>query len=140
MSVLPEGAFGERVARRLREAYVIWLTTVANDGTPQPNPVWFIWDGADSMVVYNRADSHRMAHIATRPQIALHLDGNGRGGDVVVLAATAHRDPELPAPHENAEYLAKYADGMMRVSGSLEQFSVDYSVPLRIQIRRIRGF
>jgi PPOX class probable F420-dependent enzyme len=139
MSVLPEGPFGERVARRLRESYAIWLTTVANDGTPQPNPVWFIWDGDDSVLVYNRADAHRLAHIEARPRIALHLDGNGRGGDIVVLAATARRDPDAPAPHENPDYLAKYRDGMTRVSGSPERFSVDYPVPLRIRIRRIRG-
>jgi hypothetical protein len=40
-SVLPDPAtpFGERVARRLREEAVIWLTTMGADGTPQPNPV-----------------------------------------------------------------------------------------------------
>ena len=140
MSVLPDGQFGERVAQRLRDSYAIWLSTVANDGTPQPNPVWFIWDGDDSLVVYNRPDAHRLVHIDARPNVALHLDGNGRGGDVVVLAATAQRAPELPPPHESQEYLAKYGSGMERVSGSAEQFSVDYSVPLRITIRRIRGF
>lgn len=140
MGIIPGGAFGERVTRRLREAYVIWLTTVGNDGTPQPNPVWFVWDGADSILTYSRADAHRLAHIDARPRIALHLDGNGRGGDVAVLAATARREPDAPAPHENPDYLAKYADGMRRVSGSLERFSLDYPVPLRIQIRRIRGF
>jgi hypothetical protein len=35
----------DRVAQRLREDAVIWLTTVAANGTPQPNPVWFLWDG-----------------------------------------------------------------------------------------------
>ena len=139
MTVIPGGAFGEHVAKRLREAYVIWLTTVGNDGTPQPNPVWFLWDGADEILTYNRADAHRLAHIEARPHIALHLDGNGRGGDIVVLAATAGRAPDAPAPHENPEYLAKYGDGMARVSGSPERFSVDYPVPLRIRIRRIRG-
>jgi PPOX class probable F420-dependent enzyme len=140
MSVLPAGAFGDRVRSRLRDAYAIWLTTVGDDGTPQPNPVWFIWGGDDSIVVYNRPDAHRLAHIDARPRIALNLDGNGRGGDIVVLAAIAERAPELPPPHENPDYVAKYADGMSRVSGSLEQFSADYGVPLRIAIRRIRGY
>jgi PPOX class probable F420-dependent enzyme len=139
VSPLPGGAFGERVRARLRDSYVIWLTSVGDDGTPQPNPVWFLWDGADSVLVYNRADAYRLAHIDARPNIALHLDGNGRGGDIVVLAATARRAPEAPAPHENPDYVAKYGDGMTRVSGGLEQFSADYPVPLRIEIRRIRG-
>jgi PPOX class probable F420-dependent enzyme len=140
MSVLPDGPFGERVARRLADSYAVWLTTVAKDGTPQPNPVWFLWDGAASILVYNRRDAHRLAHIAANPNISLHLDGNGRGGDVVVLAATARLDPDAPAPHENPDYVAKYGDGMKRVSGGLEQFSAEYGVPLRIDILRIRGF
>jgi PPOX class probable F420-dependent enzyme len=139
VSTIPAGAFGDRVRARLRDAYVIWLTTVGADGTPQPNPVWFLWDGADSILVYNREHAHRLAHIDARPRIALHLDGNGRGGDIVVVAGTARRSPDDPAPHENPEYVAKYADGMTRVSGSLAAFSADYPVPVRVQIDRIRG-
>jgi PPOX class probable F420-dependent enzyme len=139
MSVLPEGAFGERVAARLRDGYAIWFTTVGADGTPQPNPVWFLWDGDASVLVYNRADAHRLAHIDAQPNVALHLDGNGRGGDIVVLSGTARRAPELPAAHENPDYVTKYGDGMRRVSGSLEQFAQDYSVALLVDIRRIRG-
>lgn len=37
--------FGRRVRERLTEESVAWLTTVGRDGTPQPNPVWFLWDG-----------------------------------------------------------------------------------------------
>jgi PPOX class probable F420-dependent enzyme len=139
MSVVPGGAFGERVRSRLRDDYAIWLTTVGADGTPQPNPVWFLWDGADSIVVYNRSDAHRLVHIDARPQIALHLDGDGRGGNIVVVSAIARRDPDLAAAHENPAYLAKYGDGMARVSGSAARFADDYSVPLHIEIRRIRG-
>ena len=139
MSLLPGGQFGERVARRLREEYVVWLTTVGADGTPQPNPVWFVWDGDASVTVYNRPDAHRLGHLEANPNLALHFDGNGRGGDVVVLAARARRAAELPPPHENADYLAKYRDGMRRVSGSEAQFAEDYSVPLVIELRRVRG-
>ncbi len=47
---LPSTPFGARVAQRLREEHLIWLTTVGADGTPQPNPVWFLWDGASVLV------------------------------------------------------------------------------------------
>lgn len=45
--VLPDAdsEFGQRVRARLRDEQVIWFTTVGADGTPQPNPVWFIWQG-----------------------------------------------------------------------------------------------
>jgi PPOX class probable F420-dependent enzyme, Rv3369 family len=139
MSALPGGAFGERVGRRLREDYAIWLVTVGADGTPQPNPVWFLWDGADSVLVYNRSDANRLPHVAARPNVALLLDGDRRGGDVVVLAGTAERAADVPPPDENPDYLAKYEAGMTRVSGSPAAFSAAYPVPLRIAIRRIRG-
>ena len=45
MTVLPDAGtpFGDRVRERLVDEQVIWLTTVGADGTPQPNPVWFLW-------------------------------------------------------------------------------------------------
>ena len=36
--------FGLRAKKHLEEEYFIWLTTVSSDMTPQPRPVWFIWD------------------------------------------------------------------------------------------------
>lgn len=139
MSVVPDGEFGERVARRLREEQVGWFTSVGADGTPQPNPVWFLWDGADSLLVYNRADAARLAHVAARPRVSLNLDGNGRGGDIVVLLGEATLDPDAPPADRHAEYLAKYRDAMTRVSGSPEGFAAAYPVALRVAVRRIRG-
>jgi hypothetical protein len=39
--ILPDPAteYGQAVRRRLRGELVIWLTTAAPSGTPQPNPV-----------------------------------------------------------------------------------------------------
>jgi hypothetical protein len=34
--------FGQRVAQRLEEERVIWLTTVDGQGIPQPRPVWLL--------------------------------------------------------------------------------------------------
>ena len=47
MSVLPDPSttFGARVERRLRDEPVAWLTLVDPRGTPQPAPIWFLWDG-----------------------------------------------------------------------------------------------
>ena len=135
----PATRFGERVRRRLREAPAAWLTTVGSDGTPQPNPVWFIWEGA-SLLIYNRPDAHRLTHIRRRPRVSFNLDSNGQGGDIVVLTGTAALAHGVPAPHELPEYVQKYSDRMVRVSGSLEEFSRQYPVALRIQELRVRGF
>src|SRR5260221_6668141 len=56
--------FGERVARRLRDERLIWFTTVDAKGTPQPTPVWFLWDDATSTIlIYSRSDARRLAHV-----------------------------------------------------------------------------
>jgi PPOX class probable F420-dependent enzyme len=134
----PGTRFGDRLRRRLGEEMVAWLTTVGADGTPQPNPVWFLWDG-ESLLVYNRPDAHRLAHVRSRPRVSLHFDSNG-GGDIAVLTGSAEIADEEPAPHQQAEYVDKYRDRMIRVSGDLEEFSRQYPVPLRIRELGARGW
>jgi PPOX class probable F420-dependent enzyme len=134
----PTTPFGERVRRRLRDEVVIWLTTVGSDGTPQPNPVWFLWDG-ESILVYNRSTAHRLTHVRRRPRVSLNFDGNGRGGDIVVFTGSAAVSDGEPRPHERPEYVSKYGQMMVRTSGSLEDFSRRYPVPLRVREIRTRG-
>lgn len=139
--VLPAAGslFGDRVRQRLRDELVMWLTTTGADGTPQPNPVWFLWTDPSSFLVYNRADAHRLAHLAARPRVALHFDGNGRGGDIVVF--TGHAEiTEAPPADEHPDYLAKYGEQMVRVSGSPREFAEAYPVPLLVRVDRVRGF
>jgi len=76
--------FGVRVARRLREEQIAWLTLIDGPGTPQPAPVWFLWDdGPGSALVYSHGEAKRLDHLAANPRVALHLNGDGRGGDIV---------------------------------------------------------
>ncbi|HEX3787781.1 MAG TPA: TIGR03667 family PPOX class F420-dependent oxidoreductase [Pseudonocardiaceae bacterium] len=136
----PNTPFGERVRRRLAEETVIWLTTVGRDGTPQPNPVWFLWEGTDSVLIYNTPVANRLTHVKQRPQVALHFDGDGSGSDIVVLTGTAEQLDGHPLAHENPEYTAKYAERAARISGDVASFAKAYPVALRIKVTRIRGF
>jgi PPOX class probable F420-dependent enzyme len=136
----PATPFGARMRARLSEEIAVWLTTVGANGTPQPNPVWFVWDGATSVVVYNRADAHRLENLRRVPRWSMNFDGNGRGGDVVVLTGSVAAIGEAPAASRNEAYLAKYRESMTRVGGSPEQFDAEYPVPLRLTIERVRGF
>jgi PPOX class probable F420-dependent enzyme len=102
--------FGRRVRERLTEESVAWLTTVGRDGTPQPNPVWCLWDGDSEVVVYTLPSAHRLTHIAERPQVALHLNSDVGGGDVAVLRGVAEVADDLPAADVSEPYLAKYAN------------------------------
>jgi PPOX class probable F420-dependent enzyme len=135
----PSTPFGARVAQRLRDDIVLWLTTVGADGTPQPNPIWFVWDG-ESFLIYNLADARRLAHIQRNPRVALHFDGNGKGGDIIVITGEARLSPEDPPASQVPAYLAKYGDRMRREWGSPEGFAAEYSVAIRVQPTKVRGF
>ncbi len=135
----PDTEFGARVARRLRAEIVAWLTTVDAAGRPQPAPIWFLWDeDDDSVLVYSDRNAKRLQHLASNPRVALHLDGNGRGGDIVVLTGrmTVGDDPPVP---ENPEYLAKYGDQIAGGWPTAEDFAATYSVPLRMTVAKVRG-
>lgn len=136
----PHSDFGARVRARLRDAKVLWLTTTSSDGTPQPNPVWFLWDGAGSMLVYNDVNAKRLEHVAVRPRLSAHFDGDGAGGDIIVFSAVAEQALDAPSPQFHEEYLAKYAADIDRMGSDPEKFAERYSVPLRIVITKVRGF
>ncbi|WP_027942604.1 TIGR03667 family PPOX class F420-dependent oxidoreductase [Amycolatopsis taiwanensis] len=139
MSVIPNSEFGQRVRERLRSEDVIWFSTVGADGTPQPNPVWFLWQ-ENGFLIYNRADAHRLAHIVHRPQVSLNFDSDGQGNDIVVFTGRAVRLEDQPLPHELPAYVEKYGDAMIRIGGSREKFSADYPVAVRVEVTRVRGF
>jgi PPOX class probable F420-dependent enzyme len=134
----PSTEFGARVARRLAEEPVAWLTVVDAAGTPQPAPVWFHWDGT-SALIYSLTEAKRLAHLRARPRVALHFDGNGQGGDVVVLTGEIVDAPDAPAVADNPAYFAKYGERITSGWGSAENFGEQYSVPLRFTPRRVRG-
>lgn len=134
----PNTAFGERVARRLRDEIVAWLTTVSVDGTPQPNPIWFLWDGA-TFLVYSLPHAARLPHIARNPRVSLNFDGNGRGGDIIVFACEARVAPDEPPADQNPAYLAKYRTRIDQAFGGPAAFAARYSVPLRLTPLKVRG-
>jgi PPOX class probable F420-dependent enzyme len=136
----PSTAFGERVARRLRDERLIWFTTVDAKGMPQPTPVWFLWDETTSTVlIYSRADAKRLKHLQQNPRIALNFDGNGTGGDIIVIAGEAHISSDDPSADRLPTYVEKYRDFIARLYATPEKFAAVYSVALRIHPIAIRG-
>ena len=131
--------FGERAKRRLRDDKVAWLTTTSEDGTPQPVPVWFLWDEGDSFLIYSKPDTAKLRNIAARPRVSLNLDGNGEGGDIVVILGSAAVTDDRPAD-ELPGYVQKYSGFIAGNGWTPASFAADYSVPLRLTARRLRGF
>jgi PPOX class probable F420-dependent enzyme len=141
VSIIPDSDYGARVRHRLENQKVIWFTTVSADGTPQPNPVWFVWEAdADAVLIYNAFDANRLDHVAVRPRVALNFNSDTDGDDIVVIAGVAEQALEVPPATQYDPYVAKYAADVERIGMDAESFAEKYSVPLRVRMTKVRGF
>jgi PPOX class probable F420-dependent enzyme len=130
--------FGQRAAQKLATQEAIWLTAVATDGTPQPNPVWFIWEN-DSFLIFTLANSHKVRYLKQNPKVALNFDGGEFTEDVVVFTGEADFNITV-SPESKAAYLEKYRAGIARIGMTEESFFESYSVPFRVKPQKLRGF
>lgn len=130
--------FGQRVARRLAEERIGWLTTVDAKGAPQPRPVWFLWQDG-SLLIYSRPGTRKLEHVARNPHVSLHLDGDGQGGNIVVLSGVAAIDSVAPPADQVPGYVEKYSSGFQRIGMSAPAFAQVYSVAIRVTVDRLRG-
>jgi PPOX class probable F420-dependent enzyme len=130
--------FGRRVDRRLREERTIWLTTVSSNLIPQPRPVWFLWNG-ETFLIFTQPGAYKLKHIARNPNVSLHFDSDGRGGDIVVFTGEAHVIEGKPDEKEVKAYLEKYAEGMKRIRLSPDGFAQSYRVAIRVKPTGLRG-
>jgi PPOX class probable F420-dependent enzyme len=101
-------------------------------------PVWFVWDGAESIVVYSLPGA-RVRNVEANPRVALNFAGDGRGGDIVVLSGNAAIDRDVPPAYRADEYRVKYDEHIARIGMTAEAFAQRYSVPVSIQLTRLRG-
>jgi PPOX class probable F420-dependent enzyme len=131
---------GRRIEERLRTEKAIWLTTVGPDGTPQPNPVWFTWDGR-TVLLYSHKDALRNRNLRANPRVALTFDSVRGETDVHVITGTARFAPEEPPVTRCEPYLAKYAEAITGELGSnQEEYAATYTLAIRVTPERIRGF
>lgn len=130
--------FGKRAARRLAEEEIVWLTTVGVDGTPQPSPVWFLWEG-ETALIFSRPETPKVRNIRRNPKVALHLDGDGKGGDIIVLTGTATVEPHPEGATAPPAYLTKYAQGIKRIGFDEAQMLQTYSTTIRVTPTALRG-
>jgi PPOX class probable F420-dependent enzyme len=122
----------DRAGSRLADSPVIWMTTVNQHGQPQTSPVWYIIDSSE-LLVYS-LDSARVRNIETNPRVAINLDGNGQGGDIVTLEGTARVvDDDTPC-WEVDEYVDKYRTRIARMNHTPESFGRKYHKVVRIRL------
>jgi PPOX class probable F420-dependent enzyme len=136
----PGTALGDSVRHKLDTDPIVWLTTVAADGTPQPNPVWFIRDeDGEGVLTYNRATSARVRHVRERPRVALSFNMRQHDGDVAVLLGTAEIADDEPPSDANVVYQAKYRDGIRSLGMDPAGFASAYPVAIRVRFSKARG-
>jgi PPOX class probable F420-dependent enzyme len=138
MKIDTKSEFGKRATRRLKDELIYWLVTTGPDGTPQPSPVWALWDG-EAFLIYSKPDTPKLRNIAGHPAVALHLDGDGKGGDIVIVTGDARIDREAPPADRVPDYTTKYREGLRRIGMTPEAFARAYSVPVRVTPRHLRG-
>ncbi|MDP9265623.1 MAG: TIGR03667 family PPOX class F420-dependent oxidoreductase [Chloroflexota bacterium] len=131
--------FGARVAERLRTETIIWLTVAGRDGTPHPNPVWFHWEGGDSVLVYNRRDAQRLRAIERNPRVALHFDSD-KGGNIVIFQGLAKIEPNEPPAHTVTAYVERYRARIERMHLTPAAFAAAYPIATRIRLTKLLGF
>jgi len=124
--------------KRLAEAVIIWLTTIDANGNPQPNPVWFYWDGK-TLFIHSQPSSFKLKNIARNPRVSLNIESSdGLGDDILIIAGLAQTEPN--PPHLEPGYAEKYATHIRNLGMTMEEFQQDYSVLIRITPTRIRGW
>jgi len=126
---------GVNAAKRLQTEYVVWLTTTSSDGTPQPNPVWFYWDG-ESILIYSQPASAKIGNIRRNPKVSLNFNDE-EGGNITVLTGVASLDEH---PKHDSRYLGKYREHIPRIGYTAESLAATYSIQIRIVPSKLRGF
>ena len=129
----------DRAESRLRSEPIVWLTTVRADGQAQSSPVWFLWDG-QTFLLYSQPGAQKVRNLAANPKVALHLDDDGDGDDIVTVEGTAEIEPGTPRADRVEEYLAKYRAAIEALGYEPGPFARTYSTPIRVRPTRMRAW
>jgi PPOX class probable F420-dependent enzyme len=99
-----------------------------------------LWDEATStFLIYSLADAKRLTHIQQNPRVALNFDGNGKGGDIIVITGQAQVSSDDPPADQLPRYVEKYGEFIATLFTTPKNFASSYSVALRIHPTAIRG-
>ena len=133
--------FGRYASKHIKREYFIWLTTVDSSGTPQPKPVWFIWEN-NSFLIFSQAKAHKLNHSKKNANVALHFNTEDKKGEkrLIIFTGTATIDEDCPPAHRIRAYMRKYKGGINDLNATPEQFAQEYSVAIRINPTNVRGW
>jgi len=132
---------GRFAKKQLKSEYFIWLTTVDSNNTPQPRPVWFIWEN-DTFLIFSQAKAHKLNHIRKNSNVALHFNSADEKGEkrLVIFTGKAAIDTHCSPANKIRAYMRKYRNGIRDLNATSEQFSMEYSVAIRVTPTKVRGW
>ncbi len=125
--------------RRIATEPIAWLTTVSDRGVPSTAPVWFVLEPDDTITVFSKDPSVRIRNLEANDRITMHLEGDGRGGAIVVLNGSARVDRDAPPADQHEAFIEKYWDFLDRYGWSPAWFAEHYPTAIRIRVRSVRG-
>jgi PPOX class probable F420-dependent enzyme len=132
--------FGAKVPQRLEEQKLAWLTTVAADGTPQPNPVWYIWDDG-SVLIFSKPNQAKLNNIRRSGRVSLNLEATADEEQITIFTGHAEIINYGSVPQEMLDhYASRYAEGMVRIKMTREEYEAAYSVAIRFTPEKLRGW
>ena len=139
-AVAAAGEFGAIARDRLGHQKLAWLTTISSDGTPQPNPVWFIVDG-EVIIVFSKPNQAKLKNIARHPHVAFNLEATETEEEITIITGTAEiSDTSTLSDGLLDRYAAKYEQGMVGIKMTREEYEAAYTNVIRLTPAKVRGW
>ena len=108
------------------------------DGQPQSSPVWFVWDGGE-FLVFSLAITPRVRNIRANSRVALNLNSDATGDDVVTFEGEARIVEAVPRPPRACPSSSRSTAHLMDEYGwTVERYFTDYPLAIRIRPTRVR--
>jgi PPOX class probable F420-dependent enzyme len=135
-----ETEFGAKTARRVVEDKLAWLTTVDSRGTPQPNPVWFLWDDG-SFLIFSRPNQAKLANIARSSRVSFNFEATEDEEQITIFTGTAELIDRASISQEIFDrYAKKYAQGMININLPRPEYEAAYTEVIRFTPEKVRGW
>lgn len=132
--------FGTKVARRVVEEKLAWLTTISSDGTPQPNPVWFMWNEGE-FVIFSKPNQAKLTNIARSGRVSLNFEATEDEEQITIFTGQAEVIDRDSLPNSLLDlYAEKYAQGMINIKLPREQYEAEYTSAIRFLPEKVRGW
>ncbi|MFN8447310.1 MAG: pyridoxamine 5'-phosphate oxidase family protein [Anaerolineae bacterium] len=120
------------------QSVFVWFTTVREDGTPQPAPVWYVRDG-DSIILYSMPDAQKVRNVRANPKVALGW-ANEDAGETCIITGEAVVDPTIPPADQLLAYQQKYREDIPEIGYTPATHAQTWSLGLRVIPNHVHGY